>query len=94
MHNEYIYQYPDQIILFDNNIHETDNTFFISLISVIVGFVLAIAWDLWKRNSEKIAELKRACRSIIQEAEENFNTIDSCITLLNQDNATTNGNPA
>lgn len=56
-----------------------------TLLGVVVGFVLAIVWDIWKSYRETVAETKRAIRVITQEIGNNLHVLATNVALLKQD---------
>lgn len=61
------------------------DTFLTSIIGIIVGFGLAVVWDLWKRRMDRGEELKRASRAIIQEMAVNLRVFKLNSELLKKD---------
>jgi len=56
-----------------------------SITGVIVGFGLAVLWDLWKRQMNRREELKRASRAIMREIEVNLRVFKLNSELLKKD---------
>lgn len=57
----------------------------IALVSVVIGFGLAIGWDQYKATRDEKLELARAERSVSQEIAVNLGLIQSNLEMLNAD---------
>ena len=54
---------------------------------MVIGFVLAVLWDVWKIARDRRGELRRAVRAIAQEISLNRDALTENASLLDSDDA-------